>query len=106
MISMKNLFLSTGMKRQKKWHSALKIPIAGGEQEPSLHMFRWLIANDALQIVQPDMFYFGGMVRSMKVARMAAALGKECTPHISGSGLGISLYDAFCFSHPECRTLS
>jgi L-alanine-DL-glutamate epimerase-like enolase superfamily enzyme len=67
---------------------ALKIPIAGGEQEPGMHMFRWLIANDALQIVQPDMFYFGGMVRSMKVARMAESFGKVCTPHISGSGIG------------------
>jgi L-alanine-DL-glutamate epimerase-like enolase superfamily enzyme len=72
----------------KEVADALKIPIAGGEQEPSLHMFRWLIANDALQIVQPDMFYFGGMVRSMKVARMAGLFGKQCTPHISGSGLG------------------
>jgi len=67
---------------------ALKIPIAGGEQEPGIHMFRWLITNDALQIVQPDMFYFGGMIRSMKVARMANAYGMACTPHISGSGLG------------------
>jgi len=67
---------------------ALSIPIAGGEQEPSIHMFRWLIASDALQIVQPDMFYFGGMIRSMKVAMMAYAFGKQCTPHISGSGLG------------------
>jgi L-alanine-DL-glutamate epimerase-like enolase superfamily enzyme len=67
---------------------ALKIPIAGGEQEPSLHTFRWIIAKDVLQIVQPDMFYFGGMIRSMKVARMANAFGKACTPHISGSGLG------------------
>jgi L-alanine-DL-glutamate epimerase-like enolase superfamily enzyme len=72
----------------KEVADALKIPIAGGEQEPSLHMFRWLIANDALQIVQPDMFYFGGMIRSMKVARMAKLLEKQCTPHISGSGLG------------------
>jgi L-alanine-DL-glutamate epimerase-like enolase superfamily enzyme len=72
----------------KEVADSIQIPVAGGEQEPSLHVFRWLIANDALQIVQPDMFYFGGMVRSMKVARMAAALGKECTPHISGSGLG------------------
>jgi L-alanine-DL-glutamate epimerase-like enolase superfamily enzyme len=72
----------------KEVAQTLKIPVAGGEQEPSLHMFRWLIANDALQVVQPDMFYFGGMVRSMKVARMAAARGKECTPHISASGLG------------------
>jgi len=72
----------------KEVADALNVPIAGGEQEPSLHMFRWLIANDALQIVQPDMFYFGGMIRSMKVAQMAHAFGKQCTPHISGSGLG------------------
>lgn len=72
----------------KEVSDKLSIPIAGGEQEPSLHMFRWLIANDALQIVQPDMFYFGGMIRSMKVARMAESFGMQCTPHISGSGLG------------------
>lgn len=72
----------------KEVADALKIPIAGGEQEPSMRSFRWLIANDALDIVQPDIFYFGGMIRSMKVARMAQALGKECIPHISGSGLG------------------
>ncbi|PHN02159.1 mandelate racemase [Flavilitoribacter nigricans DSM 23189 = NBRC 102662] len=67
---------------------ALEVPVAGGEQEPSLHNFRWLIGNDALDIVQPDIFYFGGMIRSMRVARMGAAFGKVCTPHISGSGLG------------------
>ncbi len=77
------------------WHEetrqvaqALSLPIAGGEQEYSLHGFRWLIANDALHIVQPDNYYFGGMIRSMKVARMAAAYGKGCTPHMSGGGLG------------------
>ncbi|MEJ7739387.1 MAG: mandelate racemase/muconate lactonizing enzyme family protein [Chitinophagaceae bacterium] len=72
----------------KQVADALTIPIAGGEQEASLHAFRWLIANNALDIVQPDMFYFGGMIRSIKVARMAEALGKICTPHISGEDLG------------------
>jgi L-alanine-DL-glutamate epimerase-like enolase superfamily enzyme len=72
----------------KQVADALDVPIAGGEQEPSMHQFRWLIANDALDIVQPDMFYFGGMIRSMKVARMAEAFDKPCVPHISGSGLG------------------
>lgn len=67
---------------------ALRIPVAGGEQEYSLHGFRWLIANDGLQIVQPDNYYFGGMIRSMQVARMAQAFGKRCTPHMSGGGLG------------------
>ena len=67
---------------------ALKVPVAGGEQEPSLHNFRWLIGNHALDIVQPDPFYFGGMVRAVQVARMGSALGITCVPHISGSGLG------------------
>ncbi|HXY42243.1 MAG TPA: mandelate racemase/muconate lactonizing enzyme family protein [Vicinamibacteria bacterium] len=67
---------------------ALTLEVAGGEQEYSLHGFRWLVANDGLQIVQPDTYYFGGMIRSLRVARMAAAFGKSCTPHMSGGGLG------------------
>jgi L-alanine-DL-glutamate epimerase-like enolase superfamily enzyme len=72
----------------KQVADGLSFPIALGEQEYSLHGFRWLIANDAIQIVQPDNYYFGGMIRSMKVARMAATFGKKCTPHMSGGGLG------------------
>jgi len=72
----------------KKVADILSIPIAGGEQEFSLHGFRWLIANDGVQIVQPDLFYFGGMIRSMKVALMANAFGKPCTPHMTGGDLG------------------
>lgn len=71
---------------------ALDIPIANGEQDQSFYNFRWLIANDGIDIVQPDNFYFGGYIRSMKVARMADAFGKVCTPHMSGGDLGY-LYD-------------
>lgn len=70
----------------KQVADALSIPVAGGEQEPSLHNFRWLLANNGLQIVQADMFYFGGMIRCMKVARMANALGRLHIPHVSGIG--------------------
>jgi L-alanine-DL-glutamate epimerase-like enolase superfamily enzyme len=72
----------------KQVADALKIPMALGEQEPSTHNFRWVLANNAVGIVQQDMFYFGGMVRCMRVARMAGALGKPCIPHISSTGLG------------------
>ena len=72
---------------------ALSIRVAGGEEEPSLRQFRWMIEHGVLQVVQPDMFYFGGMTRAMRVARMAEAAGLECTPHMSGSGLGF-LYAA------------
>ena len=72
----------------KQVADTLTIPIAGGEQEYSLHGFRWLIGNDGLQVVQPDTYYFGGMIRSLKVALMANAYGKQCTPHMSGGDLG------------------
>ena len=72
----------------KQVADALSISVAGGEQEYSLHGFRWLIANNGVRIVQPDTYYFGGMVRSMKVALMANAMGKTCTPHMTGGGLG------------------
>ncbi len=72
---------------------ALSIPIAGGEEEASLRQFRWMVENAVLQVVQPDLFYFGGMIRALRVARMAEVAGLECTPHMSGSGLGF-LYAA------------
>lgn len=85
----------------KRVADSLSIPIAGGEQEFSLHGFRWLIANDGLQIVQPDFFYFGGMIRAMKVALMAKACGKSCTPHMSGGDLGFLYMMHFASALPN-----
>ncbi len=62
----------------------LDIPIAGGEQEFSDRRFRWMIANRGVDIVQPDLHYYGGMIRSMRVARMADVAGMSTTVHISG----------------------
>ena len=67
---------------------ALPIPVAGGEQESSLRRFRWMIEHKGVDVVQPDLLYFGGFVRSIRVARMAASAGIPCTPHMSGGGLG------------------
>jgi L-alanine-DL-glutamate epimerase-like enolase superfamily enzyme len=77
----------------KEVADALGIPVAGGEEEASLRQFRWMIEKGVLQVVQPDLFYFGGMTRALRVARMAEAASLECTPHMSGSGLGF-LYAA------------
>jgi L-alanine-DL-glutamate epimerase-like enolase superfamily enzyme len=76
-------------EEQKKVAEGLNITMAGGEEEFGMHAFRWLIAHDAFQILQPDLFYFGGMIRSMKVARMAEAKGKTIAAHMSGGGLGL-----------------
>jgi L-alanine-DL-glutamate epimerase-like enolase superfamily enzyme len=66
----------------------LALPVAGGEQESSMRRFRWMIEHRGVDVVQPDLFYFGGLVRSIRVARMAAAAGIPCTPHMSDGGLG------------------
>ena len=75
-------------EEQKEAAHALHIQMAGGEEEFRMRAFRWLIANDAFDILQPDQLYFGGLIRSMKVARMAAACGKSIIPHMSTGGLG------------------
>lgn len=62
----------------------LTIPVAGGEQEFSQRRFRWMIANRAVDIVQPDLQYYGGLIRSTRVARMAQLAAMPTTVHISG----------------------
>jgi L-alanine-DL-glutamate epimerase-like enolase superfamily enzyme len=72
----------------KEVADALKIRVAGGEQEFSLHRWKWVIANRGVDIVQPDLHYGGGFIRATQVARMAAAAGLSVVPHMSGGGLG------------------
>jgi len=68
----------------KRVTDALTIPVAGGEQEFSQRRFRWAIANRGVDIVQPDLQYYGGPIRSTRVARMAELAGMPTTVHISG----------------------
>jgi L-alanine-DL-glutamate epimerase-like enolase superfamily enzyme len=68
----------------KKVTDALKIPIALGEQEYSEWRFLSAIKNRVADIMQPDLFYYGGLIRSIRVARMAQLKGMPTTCHISG----------------------
>ena len=68
----------------KRVTDTLTIPVAGGEQEFSQRRFRWMIANRGVDIVQPDLQYYGGLIRSTRVARMAQVAGMPTTVHISG----------------------
>jgi len=72
------------LEETKRVADALTIPVAGGEQEYSHWRFRWMIAHRGVDIVQPDLHYYGGMIRSVRVARMADVAGMPTTVHISG----------------------
>jgi L-alanine-DL-glutamate epimerase-like enolase superfamily enzyme len=67
--------------------AALDIPVAGGEQDNSLVQFRRMIAMQAVDIVQPDIGYIGGVARARRVARMAEDAGIPCTPHCSNRSM-------------------
>ncbi len=61
--------------------AALELPVAGGEQDWDLAQWRRMIAMRAVDIVQPDICYIGGLTRALRVARMAADAGLICVPH-------------------------
>lgn len=61
--------------------AALTIPVAGGEQDGSLAKWRWIVANRAVDIAQPDLFYAGGFLRALRIARWAESRGLDVVPH-------------------------
>ncbi len=81
----------------RKVTEALRIPVALGEQESSHWRFQWCIRERVADIMQPDLFYYGGLIRSTRVARMAALRDMPTTVHLSGGfGFVYSLHFASC----------
>ena len=72
----------------KQVADALDIPISGGEQESSEYRFRQMLAENIVQIVQPDLHYYGGYIRTTRVARMAEYISVPVTCHISNDNTG------------------
>lgn len=66
---------------------ALRIPIAAGEQDGSLWRFKWMMENGMMKIVQPDINYNGGLIRAIRVAKMAEKLGMTIVPHNTQTGM-------------------
>ncbi len=65
----------------KQVADALTMAVVGGEQDTNLHQFAWMIAQRGVDMVQPDLLYNGGMIRTLRVARLAAAAGMTVAPH-------------------------
>ena len=67
--------------------AALNAPVAGGEQDNDLAQWRRMILMRAVDIVQPDICYVGGLTRALRVAAMAAEAGLPCVPHSANLSL-------------------
>jgi L-alanine-DL-glutamate epimerase-like enolase superfamily enzyme len=61
--------------------AALDLEVTGGEQDCDLMLWRYMIENRVVDVVQPDICYLGGIERTLQVAHMAAEAGMLVTPH-------------------------
>jgi L-alanine-DL-glutamate epimerase-like enolase superfamily enzyme len=63
-----------------------EIPIAGGELEWGIHRFQYLLEKQAIDIVQPDPHWCGGILECRKISALAEAQNKLCILHSGGIG--------------------
>jgi L-alanine-DL-glutamate epimerase-like enolase superfamily enzyme len=59
----------------------LEIDVTGGEQDCDLQTWKRMIEMHAVDVIQPDICYLGGLTRTLGVAAMGEAAGLPCTPH-------------------------
>jgi L-alanine-DL-glutamate epimerase-like enolase superfamily enzyme len=71
----------------KQVTDALAIDVTGGEQDWDLATWARMIDMRAVDVVQPDVMYMGGIARTLRVVHMAAAAGLPCTPHSANLSL-------------------
>ncbi|MBN1674930.1 MAG: mandelate racemase/muconate lactonizing enzyme family protein [Kiritimatiellae bacterium] len=65
----------------------LTMPVAGGEQDNWMPVWKQMIHDHVVDIVQPDICYIGGVTRARRVAAMAAEHGMPCVPHSANHSL-------------------
>jgi L-alanine-DL-glutamate epimerase-like enolase superfamily enzyme len=67
--------------------AALDLDVTGGEQDCFLWQWRRMVGMGAVDVVQPDVCYVGGLTRALRVAELAAPAGLPCTPHSANLSL-------------------
>lgn len=75
------------LDQTKEVTSALKIDVTGGEQDCQIPIWKRMIDMRAVDIVQPDVMYMGGIGRTLQVAKLAQAAGMPVTPHAANLSL-------------------
>ena len=69
------------LEQTKEVTDALDLDVTGGEQDCMIPIWKRMIDLRAVDIVQPDVCYMGGITRTLEVARLAERAGLPCTPH-------------------------
>lgn len=91
------------LEETKRVADALSMSVAGGEQETSFPRFQWMIQHRGVDILQPDVTYNGGFIRTARVAQAAAKAGIPIVMHNARLGADpvYMLHVASCL--PTCH---
>jgi len=84
--------------------AALDMPVAGGEQEWDLMRFKTLLADNVVDIVQPDVTKIGGLLQASKIGVLAQAFGAPVMQHNTQPTIGTVVMLHFAAVCPACRT--
>jgi D-galactarolactone cycloisomerase len=63
------------------------ILVSGGESDHALPLFRWLCEQHAVDVLQPDLLWAGGLLRCLRIAACAAQHGIPVVPHSPRAGM-------------------
>jgi L-alanine-DL-glutamate epimerase-like enolase superfamily enzyme len=74
-------------EQTKEVTDTLDIDVAGGEQDCEFSAWKTMIGMRAVDIVQPDVMYLGGISRMLHACKMAEAAGLPVTPHAANMSL-------------------
>jgi len=75
------------LEQTKKVTDALNINVTGGEQDCDLPTWKRMIEMRAVDIIQPDILYLGGINRTLRVVEMAKIAGLPVTPHCANMSM-------------------
>lgn len=75
------------LSETKEVTDALEIDVTGGEQDWDLSTWQRMIDMRAVDVLQPDVMYMGGIWRTLKVVDLAKKAGLPITPHSANLSL-------------------
>jgi L-alanine-DL-glutamate epimerase-like enolase superfamily enzyme len=85
--------------------AAIDTPIAGYETEYTRYGYRELVSRRAVDIVQPDVIWVGGITEARKIAALASCYNMQCVPESFASAVAIFANLHFIASIPNGELL-
>jgi L-alanine-DL-glutamate epimerase-like enolase superfamily enzyme len=77
------------LQEWKSLKKAASMPIAAGENISGEQDFDIVINDNILTVIQPDLAKWGGLSKTIPIAKNIIAAGKRYCPHYLGGGIGL-----------------